>query len=352
LEEWKMLLDVKKTKTGDKSLKIHEYLLNPHKVGIFNCNFEIQTDDIIRLLEEAVNFDKKDQREPETYNTLRFRRHEMDEGHPWLFNDLKEVLDHLDIYKPDEPPLGPWQLKKPFNEVLTEEELRHEMILQESHRSMFTAYPSPRIFFGRYQAVVGIRNAISLDFDIKSKVLRLNLYCLNEQGIDAYKEFLESIPIIGKNIKISKVIQKFSSRYCYKIYPSALIVWLCEVIDNPIPNDILQYFLGAVNYYAQREVRISIVLSAIAVETIMAELYEEIKHQPAPPGTLGQLFAQVKKLTQIPDEIKSDVDEVNNNRILSVHRSSAHLGDQEARFSLMGATRFAHWVYFEGPFSR
>lgn len=340
----------RRQKRGDKGLKIHEYLLNPHKVGVFNCSFEIQTNDIIRLLGEAVNFDEKSQRAPETYKTLRFGRDRMGEGYPWLFDDLKEVLTHLNIYEPDKPPLGPWQLKKPFKWVLTERELRYENILQESDRRMFTAHPSPRTFFERYQADVGIGNAISLNFDIKKEVLRLNLYCLNEQGIDAYKEFLESIPIIGKNIKISKVIQKFSSRYCYKIYPPALIVWLCEVIDNPIPNDILQYFLGAVRYYAQRELRISIVLLAIAVETIMAELYEEITHQPAPPDTLGSLFTQVKKIIQIPDEIKSDVDEVNNNRILAVHRSAVRLGDREARSSLVGATRFTHWVYFEGPF--
>lgn len=333
-------------------MKIHEYLLNPHKVGVFNCSFEIQTDDIIRLLEEAVNFDKKNQREPETYKTLRFGRDKMDASYPWLFDDLKEALDHLDIYRPNEPSLGPWQLKKPFKEVLTVSELRHGPILQDRYRSMMMRYPSPSRFFESYQAAVDTENAISLDFDITKEVLRLNLYSLDEQGIDAYKEFLESIPIIGKNIKISKIIQKFSSRYCYKIYPSALIVWLCEVADNPIPNDILQYFLGAVRYYAQRELRISIVLSAIAVETIMAELYEEITHQPAPPDTLGSLFAQVKKIIQIPDEIKSDVDKVNNNRILSVHRSAAHLGDREARSSLVGTTRFTHWGYFEGPFSR
>lgn len=336
-------------------MKIHEYLLNPHKVGVFNCSFEIQTDDIIRLLEEAVNFYKKDQskkdlRVPETYKTLRYGRDRVGVGYPWLVDDLKKVLTHLDIYEPDKPPLGPLQLKKPFKLVLTERELHNEKILQERNLMLLIGRPFAGTFFERYQADVDIGNAVSLNFDIRKEVLRLNLYSLNEQGIDAYKEFLESIPIIGKNIKISKVIQKFSSRYCYKIYPSALIVWLCEVTDNPIPNGILQYFLGAVRYYAQRELRISIVLSAIAVETIIAELYEEITHQPAPPDTLGSLFAQVKKIIQVPDEIKSDVDEVNNNRILSVHRSAAHLGDREARSSLVGATRFTHWVYFEGPF--
>ena len=334
-----------------KSLEIHEYLLNPHKIGVYCCSFDIKAKDVMKLLEEAVNFDRKEKREPETYNTLRFRDHR-DEGYPWLIEDLKKVLDHLEIYRPEESPLGPWQLKKPFKEVLTEKELRYEPILQDSYRSMMTRYPSPSRFLESYQAALDKKNAINLDFAIAKDVLRLNLYSLKEQGIDTHKEFLESISVIGKSVKASKVIQKFSSRYCYRTYPSALIVWVCEVADNPIPSDILQYFLGAVRYYEQREWRISIVLSAIAVETILAELYEEIKHQPAPPDTLGSLFSQVSKIIKLPVEIKADVEEVNSNRILSVHRSSMHLGDREARSSLVGATRFTYWAYFHGPFSK
>jgi hypothetical protein len=127
---------------------------------------------------------------------------------------------------------------------------------------------------------------------------------------------------------------------------------MCQVSDNPIPRDILQFFLGAIRYYEQAEWRISIVLSAIAVETILAELYEENKHQAAPPDTLGTLFSIVSKTVRFPDEVKLDVEEVNRNRISSVHRSSMDLGDREARASLVGATRFTHWAYFDGPFSK
>jgi len=38
-----------------------------------------------------------------------------------------------------EPPLGPWLLKKPFLEVLTEKNLQSDQLLQESYRSMITA---------------------------------------------------------------------------------------------------------------------------------------------------------------------------------------------------------------------
>lgn len=334
-------------------MNIHEYLLNPHRIGVYYCSFDIEINDIMRLLEEAVGFDKASKREPETYHSLRFRDQTLRENeYPWIVDDFKDVLNHLDIYKPEKPPLGPWQLQKPFKEVLTEEELRWERILQDNYRRMVTQCASPSSFLESYQASLDMENAISLDFTTAKNILRLNLCSLKEQGIHAHEQFLKSISIIGKKIKVSKPTQKFSSRYCYRTYPSALIVWLCEVADNPIPSDILQYFIGAVRYYAQKEWRVSIVLSAIAVETILAELYEEIKHEPAPPDTLGSLLSQVSKLTELPIEARADAEEVNGNRILSVHRSSMNLGDREARSSLVGATRFTHWAYFHGPFSK
>jgi HEPN domain-containing protein len=334
-------------------LKIHEYLLNPHRIGVYFCSFDIEINDVVKLLEAAVGFDKAEKREPETYNTLRFRDQTLREDEcPWLVDDFKDVLNHLDIYQPEKPPLGPWQLKKPFKKVLTEKELRWEPILREDYRHMVTRYPDPSSFLESYQASLDMENAISLDFTTIRNNLRLNLYSLKEHGIHAHEQFLKSISIIGKKIKISKPTRKFSSRYCYRTYPSAVIVWLCEVADNPIPSDILQYFIGAVRYYEQKEWRVSIVLSAIAVETILAELYEEIKHEPAPPDTLGSLLSQVSKLIELPTEARADAEEVNGNRILSVHRSSMNLGDREARSSLVGATRFTHWAYFNGPFSK
>jgi hypothetical protein len=334
-----------------RELGIHEYLLNPHKIGVFYCSFDIEAKNIIKLLEEAVDFSKKENITQETYDTLRFRDHTLDEGYPWLVEDFKKVLDHLDIFKPGKPPLGPWQLKKPFREVLTETELRHMPILEDNYRRMMSRYPNPSRFLDRYQAAIDKENAISLDFTTFNDVLRLNLCSLKQQGIETHKEFLQSIPLVGRQVISAKTTQKFSSRYCYRIYPSALMVWLCEVADNPIPKDILQFILGAIRYYEQGEWRISIVLSAIAVETILAELYEENKHRPAPPDTLGTLLSIVSKTVEFPDEIRADAEEVNRNRISSVHRSSMDLGDREARSALVGVTRFTHWTYFHGPFS-
>ena len=326
---------------------IPEYLLNPYRVGIYSCRFDIQIDDIITLLDETVNFDEKEKRQPEAFNTLRFRD-STDKSYPWIVDDFKDALTHLEIYNPKTTPLGPWRLKKPYKEGLTEKEISYESILDSRYRSMIRYGVYPRTFLSSDQAIVDKDNSIHVDFSICENILRLDVYSIKEQGTNDYKEFLESIPIVGRNIKTSSPKQRFSSRYCYKAYPSAVVVWAYKVAINHIPIDILQYFIGAVRYYAQREWRISIVLSAIAVETILAELYEEKKHEPAPPDTLGTLFSKISKMLAIPNEVRKDVEEVNNKRILSVHRSSMEVGDREACSSLVGATRFANWVYFCG----
>jgi hypothetical protein len=170
-------------------LNIHEYLLNPHKIGVCCCSFDITVESILKLLEETISFNKKERLASDTYNTLKYRD-TSDEGYPWLVEDFKSALDHLDIFKPEAPPLGPWQLQKPFKEVLTETQLRHLPILEDSYRHMMTRYPHPSLFLERYQASIDKENAISLEYMTLKEVLRLNLFSLKEDGIDSHREFL------------------------------------------------------------------------------------------------------------------------------------------------------------------
>ena len=333
------------------NLRIHQYLLNPHKTGVYCCNFEIPVDDIVKLLQASVDFDKKNKRQPEDYSLLRWG-FDRDTPISRVLNDLKEVLTHLDIYKPREPPLGPWNLKKPYKMGITEKRFGFSSILEPTYRRrQFQTY-FPDEFLEKDQAVIDNENGFNLDFSIADNVLRLSLIAIKKIGIERFSQFLESIPIAGEKIKKTSISKRFSSRFCYKTYPSAMVVWAYSIMNNPIPSDVLEYFLGAARYYTRSEWRISIVLSAIAVETILAEIYEEIEHEVAPPDTLGALFSKLSKLTKFPNEVENDVKAVNDSRILSVHRASTNIGDREARASLVGATRFAHWSYLQGPLSQ
>lgn len=324
---------------------MQEYLLDPHKIGVCCSTIEIPASKIKKLLEEAVRYDKEDNKIGQEYKTIKFQNVDGPFGeYGFLLEDFEKVIDHLDIYSPRQGPLGPWKLKKPSRKILTEEDFNwtHSFLGSEY---MISRFPSPSKFLSEFQVLLDRQNAVSLKRRIVKDNVKMSIYSLNEDGIDSYKDFLSSIPIIGNDIKVSPVIKKFSSRYCYSIYPSALIAWVYNVADNPIPIDILEYLLASVRYFQQKEWRISIILSAISVETLLAELVEEASHKQAPADTLGSLLNEVLKTTNVPPDIRSHVWEVNDNRILAVHRSFVQLAEREARTSLVGATKFVHWLY-------
>jgi HEPN domain-containing protein len=107
--------------------------------------------------------------------------------------------------------------------------------------------------------------------------------------------------------------------------------------------------MGAVHYFQQREWRISSVLSAIAVESVLAEMYEELMQAPVPPKTLGELLHELISPARIPEGIIRHAETVNSNRIISVHRSTSQAGENEALSSLVDSTRFTYWAYHQGP---
>jgi hypothetical protein len=120
-------------------------------------------------------------------------------------------------------------------------------------------------------------------------------------------------------------------------------------VNESIPREILEYFDGSIRYWERSEWRISVILSAIAVESLLAEIYEEYYHEIAPSDPLGALRDRIEKKHKLPPKTRKDVDLVNRGRISAVHRSSMQVGEQEARNALMGATRFTNWAFTEGP---
>ena len=101
----------------------------------------------------------------------------------------------------------------------------------------------------------------------------------------------------------------------------------------------------------KKEWSISIILSAIAVESLLAEIYEEYFHEVAPSDPLGALRDKIERKKKFPVKTYNDIKLVNESRISAVHRSSMKVGEIEARNALIGATRFTQWAYNEGPLS-
>ena len=160
---------------------------------------------------------------------------------------------------------------------------------------------------------------------------------IGESGISVFKKDLGEIPPLAKSMKVIKEGGQFSSRYVFRPYVLALKLWLTDEVSVSIASDLKSFLSGATNYIFSNEWRTSIVLSAIAVESILADLYEENYKSPAPDVPLGELFGQVKKMVKFPDNVLSAIDTTNQARIAAVHRSRLPVSQRDAINALFGA---------------
>jgi hypothetical protein len=121
------------------------------------------------------------------------------------------------------------------------------------------------------------------------------------------------------------------------------MLWLNDSGSIAIPSDLRSFLHGAIRYIFSSEWRTSIVLSAISVESVLADLYEEMHKIPAPDIPLGDLFRQVKEKIDFPPEIARAINMTNEARIAAVHRSRFPVSDREAINALYGAINFTSW---------
>jgi len=170
---------------------------------------------------------------------------------------------------------------------------------------------------------------------------------IKDSGISAFKKAVACIPPITERIKIVREDRQFSSRYSFRPYPLAAKLWLQDEVSISIPSDLKSFLTGAIDYLSSNEWRPSIVLSAIAVESMLADLYEESHRRSAPDIPLGDLFQLVKTKIHFPEDIVVAIDLTNRARIAAVHRSRLPVSEREAINALFGAVSFARWHLFE-----
>lgn len=161
------------------------------------------------------------------------------------------------------------------------------------------------------------------------------------EGLIVFNHDLESIPPLNGQITILKEIKSFSSRHVFKPYALSAKTWLGHKMSLVIPSDLKQLLSRAIDYLSSEEWRTSTLMSAIAVESILADLHEESHRGYAPDVPLGELFKQVKN--GMPEDVQKAVGLVNEARIAAVHRSSRPVGEREAVHALHGAVRLTLW---------
>ncbi|MCP8304083.1 MAG: hypothetical protein H3Z50_01220 [archaeon] len=178
----------------------------------------------------------------------------------------------------------------------------------------------------------------------ESNELFINITTIKEQGMSIFTNFIKCIPYIGESVNQLRHRQTFSSRYTFRPYPLAVRLWLEHSEKaTAVPKDLRDFLKGAVKYHSSKEWRTSIVLSAITVESILADLYEEQFKEYAPDVPLGELYYKVKEKIDFPSDISGAIETVNKSRISAVHRSRFPVSDREAVNALYGATTLTMW---------
>lgn len=193
-----------------------------------------------------------------------------------------------------------------------------------------------------------INDVVSIDKTHVSKETWLfDIVTVKKDGLSRFNRILEWIPSLKKQKKTLKQKKQFSARYTFRPYPLATELWLQDAASIIVPPDLKSFLQGAIRYTYSAEWRTSIVLSAISVESVLADLYEEKFRKPAPDTPLGDLFRQVKVKIDFPQEIVNAIEMTNKSRIAAVHRTRFPVSDREAINALFGAINFALWYSSE-----
>jgi hypothetical protein len=196
----------------------------------------------------------------------------------------------------------------------------------------------PQIFYDIEDTVVIERRTTP-----RRPELFFEIISIKDVGTSRFINFVKSIPCMGETLKVIKNRKTHSSRYVFHPYSYAVQLWLESERAEYIPQDLKDFLKGSARYHSEREWRTSIVLSAIAVEVILADLYEEQFKENAPNTPLGDLYNRLKKRKIFPEDVQKAIEIANEARISAVHRRRFPISDREADNALFGATKVTMW---------
>lgn len=184
--------------------------------------------------------------------------------------------------------------------------------------------------------------------------LLVDICSMKSIGNQATLDFLRSFckpPFKARALWTAR--ESHSSRLCTLPLVGAIDLWAADSETAEwIPDFLTDYVRAAARYFREQEWRTSIVLSAITVETLLAELYEQELRKPAPDIPLGGLLGQFKDAVKGSTgknplrPIEPSIDAVNEMRIAAVHRGTRKVSNEEAFNALVGAAKFVFWYFY------
>jgi hypothetical protein len=192
-------------------------------------------------------------------------------------------------------------------------------------------------------------DAFSIEVEPKAYPnLVIDFISLTPTALGMFRSFITSIPIIGEKALFIKEQQKHASKYASVLYPSVAALWIDHIARLTVSDDVVGLLESAVDYFYTRDWRTSILFSAISMEKILAELYEEFFKKPCPPFPIGSILKQMSKAKELPKEAEAALRSGNRMRIAAVHRSYMPLTVREATDALNNAVSFILWFYEHG----
>jgi hypothetical protein len=326
-----------------------KYLRNPLKIGVYDCEVRID----LRSFDKLVDYVAKRCERSEITRVKGHLKVDTPFSIMSVLNRLSFALSELAYLEK-----SPRMLAGFYDECQSgsrEEESLYEEIFGSEHPIEII---EPLIFSDK-QDVLAIDIISPSESDLKLALhgnvrdldpLILELTSVDEKGVKLFLKFLKAIPYIGKKTQVVREPQQtFSSRYSFRPYALAVRLMLQEKEKVPIPKDLHDFIDKAAIYHLSKEWRTSIVLSAITVESLLADLYEESNQEPSPEkATLGELYENVKKKIIFPPNIADSIVKTNNARISAVHRSlRLAVSEREATSALFGAVNLSTWYLFE-----
>lgn len=192
-----------------------------------------------------------------------------------------------------------------------------------------------------------IKDAISLKVDNKAGPdFVAEVASLTQSALAEFKSFLHSIPTFEGKVTIIDEGKRHSKRHVFELYPAVAGLWIDEIAHRSVSRDIIDYLSEALNLLDARIMRMSVLLSAISTEMLLADLYEELAKKEAPEAPMGNLIKEINEIKKMPSEVTETLDKLNTLRKSAVHRGIISFTRQDAIHALMYAIRFALWYAF------
>ncbi len=213
-------------------------------------------------------------------------------------------------------------------------------ILYEEKEEGFFFFP-PQIYFS------DIQDAMSISIDDKAEPdFVAEIASLTPKALSEFRSFITAIPCFESKVIYKEEGKRHSQRFVYNLYPAVAALWVDELAHKNMSRDIIDSLSGALDYIDKREWRMAIISSAISVETILADVYEEIVHGEAPSAPIGFLIQEINNKRKFPPEAMEPLKAMNKLRKAAVHRGTVSLTKREAILGLISAMKFALWCSF------